>query len=132
MTGPEGGPESGPVETGLEPESEPFEAAYDAATLAALDAWAPQAWGGPGPGLGAAREPARRGPKGWRGLTAGMALNAMVLGVGEALSDDGGHEAIVELRPEAPVDERQPVTFLMVPDAPRASRVIVRPWLLAG
>ena len=121
-------------EPGAEPE--PFEAAYDAATLAALDAWSPRNLGRTGPGSGAGsalgREPARSGQRGWRGLTAGVALNAMVLGVGEALSDDGAHEAVVELRPEAPVDEHRPVTFLMVTGLPRASRVILRPWLLAG
>jgi len=118
----------------------PFEAIYDADTLAALDAWAPPRGTAAGPRdpVGRPSSPPPPGSAGspgrirWRGLTAGVALNAMVLGVGEALSDEGGHEAIVELRPELPVDERQPVTFLMVPGLPRASRVIVRPWLLAG
>jgi hypothetical protein len=103
----------------------PLEAVYDEATLAAVDSWTP-------PRRPAPSEAARPLPAGWRGLTAGVALNAMVLGVGDALDDGPVHEAIVELRPAVDGGVDQPVTFVMVPGAPRASRLIVRPWLLAG
>ena len=63
-------------------------------------------------------------------VTAGVALNAMVLGVGEVLDGERAHEAVVELRPGAVDAELRAVTFVMVPGVPRASRIVVRPWLL--
>ena len=107
-----------------------MEALYDADTLAARSTpgrHGRPGWSGRGP-----RAVAVEGRPGWRGLTAGVALNAMVLGVGDALGEGPEHEAIVELRRRRRRGRARPVTFVMVPGAPRASRLIVRPWLLAG
>jgi len=109
-----------------------FESIYDAETIAAVDAWSPPRGTGAGPDR-VRGEPSRvaaaPGRPGWRGLTAGVALNAMVLGTVDALDEGPVHEAVVELRSAADPNTLRAVTFWMVPDAPRASRVIVRPWL---
>ena len=41
-------------------------------------------------------------------------------------------DAVVEFRPDEGDSSEQWVTFVYVPGAPRASRLIVRPWLAVG
>lgn len=58
-----------------------------------------------------------------------MALLAgTTLGLRESFEDEGDHEALVELDAEVEPAE-QWITFIHVPGRPRASRIIVRPWL---
>jgi hypothetical protein len=92
-----------------------LEDVYDDATLAALDAWAPRRGAEPPKRLGRA------------GL-AGLVLTSMALGLREALEGDD-EEAIAEFRPEAGDPAERWVTFVHVPGAPAASRLVIRPWL---
>lgn len=58
-----------------------------------------------------------------------MALLAgTTLGLRESFEGEGDHEALVELDPDVEPAE-QWITFIHVPGQPRASRIIVRPWL---
>jgi hypothetical protein len=88
---------------------------YDDETLAALDAWQPR--------QGA--EPPRR--LGRAGL-AGLVLSGLALGLREVLEDDDDDD-LVEYRPEAGDPGERWVTFVYVPGAPGASRLVIRPWL---
>jgi hypothetical protein len=88
---------------------------YDDDTLAALDAWQPR--------TGA--EPSRR--LGRAGL-AGVVLTSLALGLRDVLDDDDD-EDIVEYRPDAGDPGERWVTFVHVPGAPGASRLVIRPWL---
>ena len=91
---------------------------YDPDPVSAVDAWHPNS-----PFRDAAPT-SRRGP---RGL--GMALLAgTTLGLRESFENEGDHEALVELDPETDVGE-QWITFIHVPGSPRASRIVIRPWL---
>jgi hypothetical protein len=76
------------------------------------------------------RRPVRRqatAPR--RALGGGALLTAVALGLQEAL-EPHAKPVIEELRP-ADDDELEPaVSLLLVPDAPRLSRALVRPWLL--
>ncbi|MCU0269839.1 MAG: hypothetical protein MUF83_14505 [Acidimicrobiales bacterium] len=75
------------------------------------------------------------GPLARRGLarrTAGPILAAALLAVGDVLDPAGRRPEVVDFDPEVPDEEGQLVTFVHVPGDPRASRLIVRPWLLAG
>jgi hypothetical protein len=83
--------------------------------------WVDRSVGGPEP------LPPRRSLR--RGLAGAMVAGAM-LGLGEVL-EPPPREAVVEpeLLGEPPLD--QPVQFIMMPGLPRASRVIIRPWLRA-
>jgi hypothetical protein len=76
------------------------------------------------------RRPVRRqatAPR--RALGGGALFTAVALGLQEALEPDT-KPVIEEIRP-ADDDESLPaVSLLLVPDAPRVSRALVRPWLL--
>lgn len=91
-----------------------LEEVYDAETLAALDRWAP----------GAGAEPLRRGGR----VGAGALLVGLALGLRDAFDDDRG-DPVVEPDPGGGPEEGRWVTFVYVPGAPAASRIIVRPWL---
>jgi len=91
-----------------------FEDLYDDETLAALDRWTP--------GTGA--EPPRRRS----GVGAGALLVGMALGLRDVLEPYRA-DPVVEPDPAAPTDEGRWVSFVYVPGAPAASRIIVRPWL---
>ena len=52
-----------------------------------------------------------------------------VLGLQEVFDPRNEREEVVELRPEGDASDDRWVTFLYVPGAPRASRILVRPWL---
>jgi hypothetical protein len=68
---------------------------------------------------------------GWRGrLGAGAIATAVLVGAGEALDPDRNEPVIEEVDVDGPPDERLPVTVLLVPGLPRATRAVVRPWLL--
>ena len=67
------------------------------------------------------------GPR--RTLGGGALLTCVALGLQEALEPEKAKPVIEEIRPSD--DEGLPaVTLLLVPDAPRLSRALVRPWLL--
>jgi hypothetical protein len=82
-------------------------------------------------GAGAARRGVRRGrasgPR--RALSGGALLTAVALGLQEVLEPQKVKVVIEEVRSD---DEPflPPVSLLLVPDAPRLSRALVRPWLL--
>lgn len=93
----------------------PFEELYDERTLAALDA--------------RTGEPARPWqPVARRGGAGGVLLGA-VLGLREVLDPEPDDEPVIELRPDDSGADECWVTFVFVPGAPRASRILVRPWL---
>jgi hypothetical protein len=92
-----------------------LEDVYDDATLAALDAWQPRRGAEPPKRLGRA------------GL-AGLVLTSMALGLREALEGDDD-EPLAEFRPDAGDPAERWVTFVHVPGAPSASRLVIRPWL---
>lgn len=95
---------------------------YDAETLAAVDRWAPR--------TGA--EPSGRRPVGRAGPAAGAVLTALALGLRDVLEGDDEGTAHVELDPGFDDAEPRWITFLPVFGAPRASRIVVRPWLAPG
>jgi hypothetical protein len=92
---------------------------YDADTLAALDRWAPR--GG--------AEPARGRRQGRGGVGAGALLAAVAFGLRDVLDGDDDGTAHVELDPGFADSGERWVTFLPVFGAPRASRIVIRPWL---
>lgn len=96
---------------------------YDPATLAAIEAWARRRVAGVDGGTSG---PATAG--GVRGLGASL-LAAGLLGLADALEGRDDHHEVVEEAPEPAVAD-EAVTFRFVPGDPRASRIIVRPWLL--
>ncbi len=64
-----------------------------------------------------------------RQTTAGLAITVAALtGVKEAI-EPGSKEIIEEIDPGVDTDADQFVTIYFVPNNPRASRAIVRPWL---
>lgn len=64
-----------------------------------------------------------------RGSAMGAVVASLVLGAREALDPEGAHEAVVELDPVPGRVRPGPVTFVHVPGSPRASRILLRPWL---
>ncbi len=60
----------------------------------------------------------------------GAVLAGVMLGVGEALEPDREKQSIIEFAPDKVAEDEQLVTFHMVPGDPRASRLVIRPWLL--
>jgi hypothetical protein len=84
------------------------------------EAWSSSASSPPQP------PPARRGRH--PGLAGAMLAGAMI-GLGDVLEPEKRKDAVIEpeLLGEPAVD--QPVQFIMVPGLPRASVVILRPWL---
>ncbi len=73
------------------------------------------------------------GTDGWassvRSGVAGLALAGMMTGVGEVLDPDRLQPEMVEFSPDTPDPSLLPVQFIHVPGDPRASRLIIRPWL---
>jgi hypothetical protein len=95
-----------------------LEQVYDDETLRALDGWTPA--------RGA--EPFRRPTT--RGRVAGAMLTASALALRDLLEgEDPEGEPIIELDPADGAGPPQWVTYLHVPGAPQASRIVVRPWL---
>lgn len=88
---------------------------YDADTVREIDAWSPGARPRP---VGGARGSALAGALFVAGLAGGR----------DALEE--AEPEVVEVVPDAGLDRTQAVTILFVPDAPRATVAVVRPWLL--
>jgi hypothetical protein len=63
------------------------------------------------------------------GITGAMLAGAM-MGVAEVFEPERDRSHQIEFAPDGLDEAEQLVTFEMVPGAPRASRLIVRPWLL--
>ncbi len=91
---------------------------YDADTLAALDRWVPRA------GVEPRRRIGRRG-----GLAGGALLSAVALGLRDVVDGDDAGQAHVELDPGFDDLGERWVTFIPAFGVPRASRIVVRPWL---
>jgi hypothetical protein len=96
-----------------------LEELYDERTLAALHRGAGE------PAAEVRRPPARRG-----GF--GAMLTGMALGLREVLDPEPPGDAVVELRPDVDDAGERWVSYVHVPGAPTASRVVVRPWLAPG
>jgi hypothetical protein len=60
----------------------------------------------------------------------GAVLAGAMLGVAEVVEPERAKHHIIDYVPDAPDEDEQLVTFHLVPDDPRASRLVVRPWLL--
>ncbi|MEZ5143981.1 MAG: hypothetical protein R2726_15900 [Acidimicrobiales bacterium] len=103
----------------------PLEAIYDEPTLRRLGAGAPA---DEAPPDGAARSSAGRA----RSSAMALALTAALAGVREALEPDEGHVVEAEVDPGWEAFADRPVQFVPVWGDPRASVVLVRPWLAAG
>jgi hypothetical protein len=105
--------------TASDPDPAPeLEELYDERTLAAIDGRTDRIEGEPW------QPTARR-----RSLGSAV-LTGMALALREIYDPPPDGDDVVEIRPDSgePPDERW-VTFLFVPGAPEASRLIVRPWL---
>jgi hypothetical protein len=101
-----------------------LDAWYDAATVARLDRQAR-----PRSTVGANGRPA---PTGWPRRTAtGALITGLALGLREVLAPVEDEPVIEEIDPNGLVDPDQPVWFVFVAGAPGASRIVLRPWLLA-
>ena len=75
------------------------------------------------------RRPVRRASAPRRAVGGGALLTAVALGLQEALEPQS--KPVIEEIRLADDDEGEPaVRLLLVPDAPRLSRALVRPWLL--
>ncbi len=113
------------------PEAPPLEAVYDEATLRRLGVALPadvSASSDPSSGpSGAAGSAARAGRASASALA--LALTAALRGVGEALDPDEGHVVEAEVDPGWEAFADRPVQFVPVWGDPRASVVLVRPWL---
>lgn len=95
------------------PEPPPLEELYDEVTLRRLGVTVV----GPVP---------RRRP------LSGVMLAAAMSGVGEVLEPERRRAAMVEFDPGHDRFADRPVQFVLVPGAPKASRILLRPWLRAG
>lgn len=96
---------------------------YDEATLAALDRYRPPTR------AGSEAAPARARGVGSGGRLAGAVLTATAFALRDLLEGEDDDAAVEELRPEAGDPGGRWVTFLHVPGAPQASRIVIRPWL---
>lgn len=65
------------------------------------------------------------------GVGGAMVMGAM-LGVAEVLEPERAKQTIIEFAPDSLDEDQQLVTFIHVPGDPRASRLIIRPWLLSA
>ena len=106
---------------------------YDAETLGAIESWARGRVAGQPAGPRAAPTDEPLEPAGRRDLrsfgTGAAMLAAGMFGLADALQPEKTRPTTVEYAPD-PSGDDQPVTFLFVPGDPRASQIIVRPWLL--
>jgi hypothetical protein len=60
----------------------------------------------------------------------GAVLAGVMLGVGEVLEPERAKQTVIEFAPAQVDEDEQLVTFHLVPGDPRASRLVIRPWLL--
>jgi hypothetical protein len=60
----------------------------------------------------------------------GAMLAGAMIGLGELVEPEKAKTVVIEFAPEHLDPNHQLVTFVMIPDNPRASRLIIRPWLL--
>ncbi|MGH9245211.1 MAG: hypothetical protein ACRD29_13030 [Acidimicrobiales bacterium] len=68
---------------------------------------------------------------GWRrGATAGAMVTALALGLRDVFAPESDEPVTFEIDLDGASPPDQPVTVVLVNGAPRASRVVVRPWLL--
>jgi hypothetical protein len=103
-----------------EPRSRDLDEVYDARTLAAIEGWEPRR------GV----EPTRARPSSaTSGGIAGVLLSAGVLALREVFESEQPRQPVVEFDPETDDGNARWVTYLHVPGAPHASRIVVRPWL---
>lgn len=92
---------------------------YDDATWDVVDRW-----------LGPPRRQPIEVASGWRaGLGATALMTAVALGVQDVLEPKRRTPIIEEIDLDALWSDDLPVVYHHVPDVPRASRAIVRPWL---
>jgi hypothetical protein len=56
-------------------------------------------------------------------------LAASMLGVADVIEPDRARQHVIDFVPDKPDENTQPVTFHHVPGDPRASRIVLRPWL---
>jgi hypothetical protein len=52
-----------------------------------------------------------------------------MLGVAEAIEPERARQHVIDFVPDKPDENTQPVTYRHVPGDPRASRIVLRPWL---
>jgi hypothetical protein len=105
--------------TGTSPE---FSELYDERTLAAIER------GAPSPDLRVDSDSEPQAARRRLGL-AGSLLTGMALALQDVYDPAPDEDAEVEFRPESGDPGDDWVTFVYVPGAPSASRLIVRPWL---
>lgn len=97
---------------------------YDPATLARLDR--PVRTRSESPDGGRPTTTGR-----WRrGTATGVLITGLGLGLREVLAPAPNEPVIEEIDPNGLLDREQPVRFVLVEGAPRASRIVLRPWLL--
>ena len=60
----------------------------------------------------------------------GAVLAGMMLGVGEVFEPEKAKATQIEFAPDAMDEDSQLVTFHLVKGDPKASRLVIRPWLL--
>jgi hypothetical protein len=89
---------------------------YDEATLAALDRRSRQ---GAVPASGALR----------RRAAAGALVTGLALGMQQTFEEAGDDPVVIEVDLSTDDGRDRPVSVVLVPQAPRASRAFVRPWL---
>jgi hypothetical protein len=104
---------------GADPEAWSLEDVYDDETVALIERAARPPLGTEG-----------SAPRGRSGMT-GLLMAGMMTGVAEVLDPDRLQPEMVEFSPDVPDPETMPVQFVYVHGDPKASRLIVRPWLLA-
>jgi hypothetical protein len=76
-------------------------------------------------------EPVASSPStGWRrGAVAGTIVTGLVLGLREVFDPPPDDVVLEEIDLDGLALPAQPVTFVLFDGAPRASRIVVRPWL---
>ncbi|MBI2704708.1 MAG: hypothetical protein HYX32_05380 [Actinobacteria bacterium] len=62
----------------------------------------------------------------------GLMLAAAMSGLGEVLEPEKNRPAMVEFDPGHDHFSDRPVEFVLVPGCPKASRILLRPWLQAS
>lgn len=98
-----------------------FEAIYDDATAARLQR--------SGPRRSAIHRPSR--PTGWRrGAVTGTLLTGLALGLQEVFDPPPDEVVLEEVDLDGLPHTGEAVSVVLVEGAPRASRVILRPWLV--
>ena len=62
------------------------------------------------------------------GVSGAMVAGSM-MGLGDVLEPEKARQHMIEFTPDMPDENTQRVTFHLVPGNPRASRIVVRPWI---